>query len=73
MDSLGENLTDILYGRKMVCISLLGRNPFSAYSDKSKVRSIVITITKARRCLSKGCSAFVEYVNNVKKEKRAMN
>ena len=53
MDWLGENLADILCGQKMVLISPPRRKLFFVYKDKCRVKSGIIMMMKARRCLSK--------------------
>ncbi|XP_052623706.1 uncharacterized protein LOC128129035 [Lactuca sativa] len=72
MDCLGANLADILCGRKMVHVNPLGKNPFIIYRDRIRVKSGIIPMIKAKRCLSKGCSAFLAYIIDTKKEKREM-
>ena len=42
------------------------------YGDKSRVRSRIITMMKDRKSLVKGCTTFLAYVIDEKKEKRAM-
>ena len=73
MDWLAENLTNILYGRKMVCIIPPGIKLFVVYGDKSIEKFGIIMMMTARRCLSKGFSAFLAYAIDTKNEKRTMN
>lgn len=72
MDSLVENLVDILCGRKMVCISPLGRESFIVYRYESRLKSGIITMMKSRKCLVNECTTFLAYVINAKKENRAV-
>ncbi|KAL7599124.1 hypothetical protein Lser_V15G23434 [Lactuca serriola] len=71
MDWLGENLANIMCRRKMVYITPPERKPFIVYRDKSRVKLRIITMMKAKSCLSNGCLAFLAYVIDAKKEKKA--
>ena len=42
------------------------------YGEKCIVNSEIISLMKARKCLSKGCTSYLAFVIDAKKEKKEM-
>ena len=70
MDWLNANDAKILCKKKMVRVKPPGREKFLIYGDKRRGSSGIITMIKARRCIAEGCTSFLAYVIDMKKERK---
>ncbi|KAJ9535649.1 LOW QUALITY PROTEIN: hypothetical protein OSB04_un001198 [Centaurea solstitialis] len=69
MDWLSLNEAEIICAKKMIHILLPNGSYVVAHGERRKVGLEIISVMKARRCMTKGCESFLAYVLDVKKEK----
>lgn len=72
MDWLGANHAEILCKKKIVMVNPPGKESFVVYGDKRIVNSGIVSPMKAKKCLSKGCTSYLAFVIDSKKEKKEM-
>ncbi|KAL7594215.1 hypothetical protein Lser_V15G28366 [Lactuca serriola] len=72
MDWLSANDAEILCKKKIVKVNPPGKESFMVYGDKCRVNSRIISLMKARKCLAKGCTSYLAFVIDAKKEKKEM-
>ncbi|TKW69965.1 MAG: hypothetical protein DI543_29540, partial [Bradyrhizobium icense] len=72
MDWLSANDAEILCKKKLVKVNPPGKDSFMVYGDKRRVNSGIISLMKARKCLTKGCTSYLAFVIDAKKEKKVM-
>lgn len=72
MDWLSTNDAEILCKKKIVKVNPPGKDSFMVYGDKRRVNSGIISLMKARKCLTKGCTSYLAFVIDAKKEKKVM-
>ena len=72
MDWNSANGAEILCRKKIVRVNSPGKYSFMVYVDKHRVHSGIISLMKARNCLSKGCTSYLAFVIDAKKEKKEM-
>lgn len=70
MDWPSANDAKILYAKKMVKVNPLGRESFVVYGDKCRGNSGIISMLKAIECFAKGCTSYMAFVIDAKKEKK---
>lgn len=70
MDWLSANDDEIQCRKKIVRVNPPGKESFMVYGDKRRVNSGIISLMKARKCLSKGCASYLAFVIDAKKEKK---
>ncbi|KAI3758384.1 hypothetical protein L6452_05945 [Arctium lappa] len=69
MDWLANNHAEFVCSKKLIRLPNPSGEVVVIYGKKRKGDVAIITITKARRCLVKGCSSFLAYVIDAKLEK----
>ncbi|GKC95022.1 putative nucleotidyltransferase, ribonuclease H [Tanacetum coccineum] len=69
MDWMKENRVDILCAKKIVRVPLLSGGHAIAYVERCPRNVAVISVLKARKCLAKGCCAFLAHVVDSTKKK----
>ncbi|GJU62849.1 uncharacterized protein Tco_1244684 [Tanacetum coccineum] len=69
MDWMKENRADILCVKKIVHVPLLSGGHAIAYGERCPRNVAVISVLKARKCLAKGCCAFLAHVVDSTKKK----
>ncbi|GJT58066.1 uncharacterized protein Tco_0993120 [Tanacetum coccineum] len=69
MDWMKENRVDILCAKKIVRVPLLSGGHAIAYGERCPGNVAVISVLKARKCLAKGCCAFLAHVVDSTKKK----
>ena len=62
IDWLSVNNADIKCRKKIVVIKQIGREPLMVYGDKHRVNSRIISLMKAKKCWSKGCTSYLAFV-----------
>ena len=72
MDWLSTNDAEILSRKKILKVNPPGKNSFMVYGDKRRVNLGIISLMKARKCLTKGCTSYLAFVIDAKKEKKVM-
>ena len=72
MDWLNANDAEILCKKKIVKVNPPGKDSFMVYGDKRRVNSGIISLMKVRKCLTKGCTSYLAFVIDAKKEKKVM-
>ncbi|KAI3746350.1 hypothetical protein L6452_08780 [Arctium lappa] len=68
MDWLSNNHAEILCSKKLIRLPNPSGEVVVIYDEKRKGEVAIITMTKARKWLVKGCSSFLAYVINAKLE-----
>ncbi|KAJ9561114.1 hypothetical protein OSB04_006274 [Centaurea solstitialis] len=69
IDWLWKYDATLVCGKKMIKIPLANKQKIVIYGDRRNRKTCLISLLKARRCLSKGCLGFLACVLDVKKEK----
>ncbi|XP_024979033.1 uncharacterized protein LOC112516247 [Cynara cardunculus var. scolymus] len=72
MDWLVENQAEILCSKKLIRIPLPDEDAVLIYGEGRKGNVVLLSTAKARKCLAKGCSAFIAYVLDTKLGKRGI-
>ncbi|KAI3734989.1 hypothetical protein L6452_14472 [Arctium lappa] len=72
MDWLSNNHAEILCSKKLIRIPISDTESVTVYGERRKGNIAIISMVKARKCLSKGCSPFLAYVIDVKLEKKKL-
>ncbi|KAI3719579.1 hypothetical protein L6452_20481 [Arctium lappa] len=70
MDLLANNRAEILCAKKLIRIPILNDESVTVYGERRKGKMAIISLVKAQKCLSKGCSSFLAYVIDGKLEKK---
>ncbi|KAI3715042.1 hypothetical protein L6452_22008 [Arctium lappa] len=72
MDWLSNNHVEILCAKKLIRIPISDVESVTVYGERRKGKVAIISIVKARKCLSKGCLSFLAYALDAKLEKKKL-
>ena len=73
MDWLSSNRAEILCAKKLVRIPIPAGGYVIAYGEKSPGTLSLISVLKARKCLAKGCAAFLAHVVETSSKKAVLS
>ena len=72
MDWHSANDTDVLCRKKIKRGNPPGIESFKVYKEKHRVNYGIISMMKAKRCLTKGCTSYLTFFIDAKKEMKEM-
>ena len=69
MDWLAANRAEILCYKKLIKLPSNNGGMILIYGENGRKATTIISLLKARKCVSKGCSSYLAYVVDSKLEK----